>query len=184
MKKLILLFIIVCCFTISASAWVPTITVSGTGVIGDGEIGATDFDDTYGVAANIYYSDFTPTTAGNVRYIRFYGLENDGGSSTACLGLHSSDGTLLDSCTINFDSVTPAWRHCDMGAETKLSGGVTYLLSIGESTGDLITYDTTTGTHIDYDSGQTCGNNIDSDDGNVKEGKVAIHADNTNQAAP
>ena len=188
MKKLILSILFVLCLSFQASALGPMMELIGGGVAANGEIGDSSAESGYGGAAiNYYYfSGWTATTAGNVRYLRAW--SGDGtGTGTACLTLWDSGGSPLGNCTVTYTATARAWKHCDMGSAVTLDGVSTYYLSLSELTGDILIAYGQVATPTDYDNWGAINCGVDdglADDGDVGTNTIILHADNINSATP
>jgi len=138
-----------------------------------------------------YYSQWTPTTPGMVRYLHTYVRENQAGTSTMCLAIWSdapgTPATLLGSCSVTWeDGDSPGYQHCDTGSAFKISAGVTYHLGLAETAGAVGLYYANEGTAVDYDdSYSACAtDNTLQDDGDLGSNDLSIFADNIDQAGP
>lgn len=135
MKRILLVLLLV--FPMSASAFVqgsPDFAIpvsSGGGCGATGVIGtSTDNDAAPGDTADIlWYSTFTPTTAGNVTYIHIK-VKNAMPSSNFSVGIWDASGNLLvDGGVVNgADNDEAAWLHFELDSAYCLETGGTYLI--------------------------------------------------------
>jgi len=187
MKKLILIPIIILLFSVNAWAIGPA-TLMMFGCADNGELGDSSAESSYGsLTINYYYfSGWTPTTAGNVRYLRAKGSDLDG-TGTACLTLWDSGGSPLGSCSVTYTTTARAWKHCDMGGTINLSGVSTYYISTSETSGNVqIVYGATAG-HVDFDNWGAIDCGVDdglTDDGDLGSKDPLLHSDNVDQDNP
>jgi len=187
--KRILLIISILLITVSASGMM----LIGGKPVANGLIGTSTHGSSGGLDLNKWhYSQWTPTTPGNVRYIHAYVSETDGGTSSICMAIWADNtgtpGTLLGSCSLTWEGgEVAAYQYCDTGSSFPLTGGVTYHIGLVETAGTAQFHYAAEGTAVDYDTGgySACDtdNNL-ADDGDYGSVDVSIFVDNIDQAGP
>ena len=165
-------------------------TATGGGV-SDGWIGwgSEDAVDWTISAPRQYWTPYTTTTSGNVRYAHIWVV--DGNGITTCLSLHSSDGTKLLSGSAALSDDTEGWEVIDMGGTYPLVAATSYLFAIQRDGADIVIGRNTGGPdliYVDYD-GYGCGQVIGEGTAPVGDTEsdtrsITIVFDNTATAAP
>ena len=76
----------------------------------------------------MYHYKFQPTVAGNISYAHILSFDGDG--ETACLSLHSADGTKLLSATVVLTDGVNAWFNVSLGGTYEVQAATDYYLAI------------------------------------------------------
>ena len=172
------------------SGAMPMTMLSGgvSSAVGDGWVGfgSETGDDMLLDASRLYWTPYTSTTAGNVRYGHIWLV--DGNSRETCVSLHSADGTKLLSASDTMTDDTEGWVVFDMGESYELAAATSYLLTIDRSGGDIYVGRTTEGPDVVYANVETysCGQAITLPPGLTPSSaySLTIVFDNTSDAAP
>jgi len=192
MKNILLILLLLLPACTESDAWMsPVMVGSSVPPAGDGWIGwgSEDAVDWTISAPRQYWTPYTTTTSGNVRYAHIWVV--DGNGMTTCLSLHSTDGTKLLSGSAALSDDTEGWEVIDMGGTYPLVAATSYLLAIQRDGSDIVIGRNTGGPdliYVDYDD-YGCGQVIGEGTAPVGDTEsdtrsITIVFDNTATAAP
>jgi hypothetical protein len=130
MKKLILFLLLITspCFAFGPA--IQAVVSGGQAATANGSIGTTVTGTGRVPLSNayVYFDDWTPSSAGTVRYGHFYVTDSNGKGN--CISLHSADGTAIASCSSTPPDNTAMWANCDLGSDVTISALTTYYIGI------------------------------------------------------
>ena len=178
------------------SGAMPMTMLSGSvsSAVGDGWIGCTgDESDWIVPVARQYWSRYTTTTAGNVRYAHLWLVDGQGGDDL-CLSLHTEDGVaVLSGAYGTLTDDVEGWIVIDMGDSYALAESTEYLLCLNKTgtpdpvvgRSDDCAIDYIYKDYDDYGCGQAIGEGTaPTGDTEAGDNSLTIVFDNTSDAAP
>lgn len=148
----------------------------------DGAIGTITHSTTRdtGAADTAYFSTFTTTAAGTVRYAHIYVA--DGNNNTLCVSLYDSSGNVLLNGSAAAGNNTAGWINIDMGSTYNIVASTTYWLGFQASTSTVTSIGVSSGTgdiRKDSSHSYSCGSTIANDAQETSGGQITILFNNT-----
>lgn len=157
------------------------IVMMGGGVPSNGVVGTTGHagTDEQGGADTAFFSAFTTTTAGSVRYGHMY--VSDGNNNNVCIAIYDSSGNVLAYASGAAGNNTAQWINVDFGSPITLSAETTYWLGYQPSTSTVLVVGLDSGTGAirkDNSHSYSCGSGIADDAQETANGKLSIIVNN------